>query len=124
MGWFVADGPSGHNYGTDMDVGVCDLDGRPIEMPSHFDAFDEAGHLCSSQLDSASISESSYRAAVAQNPACLALHRAFKAAGFSELASEWWHFGDGSTEAANRSAVGGGGLDFEALLPATEAMPG
>ena len=122
LDWFVADGPSGHNFGTDMDVGVCDMNGIPLEMPSLFDAFDETGHLCTSPMNASSISEVSYREAVSQNPACLALHRAFVEAGFSELASEWWHFGDDGTQYANAAVAGGQGLDFKAELPEAEPM--
>ena len=32
--WYVAPGASGHNYGTDIDVGLCDEKGNPLPMPS------------------------------------------------------------------------------------------
>lgn len=114
LDWYVASGPSGHNYGTDLDAGVCDDTGAPLPMPSDFDAFDETGHLTDAPIDDGSITPGIYRAAVAENEACLALHQAFTDAGFSELASEWWHFGDGETEAAMRALVGPEGLDFTA----------
>jgi D-alanyl-D-alanine dipeptidase len=44
----------------------------------------------------------------------MALHRAFNSAGFSELASEWWHFGDEDTEKRIQAIVGSEGLDFVA----------
>ena len=116
LAWYVASGASGHNYGTDLDVGVCDKDGNPLPMPSAFDAFDESGHLTDEPMDSGSISPESYREAVAGNAACTALHAAFTEAGFSELASEWWHFGDEETEAEMRAIAGDQGLDFVALL--------
>ena len=116
MGWYVAQGASGHNYGTDLDVGVCDMEGNPLPMPSSFDAFDASGHLAFAPIDSASITPDAYCDAVASNDACMALHAAFREAGFSELASEWWHFGDAQTEGAMRAAVGEGGLDFVASL--------
>lgn len=114
--WYVADGPSGHNFGTDLDVGLCDAQGSPLPMPSAFDAFDSTGHLTSSPIDSGSITPAEYCDAVSSNEACLALHRAFVDAGFSEIASEWWHFGDNEAEAANREVVGASGLDFMALM--------
>ena len=114
--WFVAPGASGHNFGTDLDVAVCDQDGNPLYMPSSFDAFDESGRLTDYPVDEKAIEPGLYKASVAQNDACLALHQAFRAAGFTELASEWWHFGDTSTEYANRALVGAGGLDFVASL--------
>ena len=114
--WFVADGSSGHNFGTDLDVGVCSLDGNPIEMPSSFDAFDASGLLTDVPVEPSDINPSLYRYDIASNDACMALHYAFVDAGFSELASEWWHFGDESTEYAIRAIVGNGGLNFEAHL--------
>ncbi len=116
MGWYVAQGASGHNYGTDLDVGVCDMEGNPLPMPSSFDAFDASGHLAFAPIDSASITPDAFCDAVAGNDACMALHAAFRQAGFSELASEWWHFGDAETEGAMRAAVGEDGLDFVASL--------
>lgn len=113
--WYVASGSSGHNYGTDIDVGLADASGFPIAMPSAFDAFDESGHLTESPMAAASITPDAYRGEVRQNEACMALHRAFTDAGFAEVASEWWHFADEETEAAMRGIVGDGGLDFEAL---------
>ena len=94
LAWYVAPGASGHNYGADVDVAVCDMEGNALPMPSAFDAFDEAGHLVDVPMDASSISPEHYRAAVRDNDACMALHEAFVAAGFVELASEWWHFGD------------------------------
>ena len=114
LGWYVADGPSGHNFGTDLDVGVCDMAGEPLPMPSAFDAFDESGHLTDWPMSSGDITPESYRGAVLGNDACMALHEAFAAAGFSELASEWWHFGDSETQWTVRGYVGDGGLDFVA----------
>ena len=116
LNWYVADGASGHNFGTDLDVGVCDAAGTPIEMPSAFDAFDETGHLTSYPVDSWGITPDAYRPEVQENEACMALHDAFVRAGFTELASEWWHFADGETESRIRWIAGNGGLDFEATL--------
>lgn len=114
--WFVSPGASGHNFGTDIDVGVCALDWSSVDLPSTFDAFDESGRLTDYPVDEHSIDPSIYRWAIAGNDACMALHEAFRAAGFTELASEWWHFGDSVTEAANRAVVGGAGLDFVAYM--------
>lgn len=109
--WYVANGPSGHNFGTDLDVGVCDTQGIPIPMPSPYDTFGGAGHLTAYPVDAASITPELYTDLVSENAACMALHEAFVAAGFSELASEWWHFGDAETESIMRSLVGDSGLD-------------
>ena len=112
--WFVAPGASGHNYGTDLDVGVCDANGHPLPMPSSFDAFDESGCLTAYPVSPADITPDIYREEVLANPACIALHRAFAQAGFTELASEWWHFADDETEAQMRAIAGDAGLDFVA----------
>lgn len=112
LGWYAADGPSGHNFGTDVDLTVCAMDGTPLTMPSHFDAFDSSAHLVGYQVNSSAITESDYVDAVSSNTACLALHRAFVSAGFSEVASEWWHFGDDDTQAQVASIVGSGGMDW------------
>lgn len=112
LGWYVASGPSGHNYGTDIDVGACDLEGRPLPMPSGFDSFDESGHLTDGPIAAGDITPEAYRQAVRENDGCMALHRAFARAGFSELASEWWHFADEETETLMRALVGSDGLDF------------
>lgn len=113
-GWYVAPGASGHNYGTDIDAGLCDSNGEPCEMPSAYDTFDEAGRLTDEPMAASEIGVQHYRAAVQENDACMALHRAFDAAGFSELASEWWHFEDDETEQAMRAVAGDAGLDFVA----------
>ena len=112
--WYVANGASGHNYGTDLDVGVLDTEGNLLPMPSAFDAFDESGHLTVFPIDASEITPAVYRDEVTSNAACMALHEAFVQAGFAELASEWWHFTDEETGANMRSLVGDGGLDFMA----------
>ncbi|MBQ9021512.1 MAG: hypothetical protein IJ113_05810 [Eggerthellaceae bacterium] len=118
LAWYVADGPSGHNFGTDADVGVCNIDGEVIPMPTVFDTFSDEGHLTYQQLDPSAISPELYTDAVSSNEACMTLHAAFRSAGFYEVASEWWHFGDASTESQNMAIVGSGGLDFIADIPA------
>lgn len=114
--WYAADGASGHNFGTDIDATLTDLNGEEIEMPSHFDAFDSSAHLCTNQVSSANITPSLYTATVKNNPACLAYHQAMLEAGFSELASEWWHFGDSTTQKSVKTIVGSNGMDFTATL--------
>ncbi len=114
LSWYVANGPSGHNFGTDLDVAVCDAGGTPLAMPSAFDAFDETGHLTDLPMNASDITPEAYREAVIENGACMALHDAFAQAGFTELSSEWWHFADDETESEMRALVGEGGLDFVA----------
>ena len=114
--WFVAPGASGHNFGADIDAGVCDWEGNPAALPSAFDSFDATGRLTDYPVEDSAIDPSSYRWTVYESDACMALHEAFRAAGFTELASEWWHFGDLETEAAIRAVVGSAGLDFVAYV--------
>ena len=114
LGWYVSPGASGHNFGTDVDVCVCDASGEPLPMPSTYDAFDESGHLTAYPLGSDEITADAYRPEVLENEACSTLHEAFVDAGFSELASEWWHFADDETESRIRALVGDAGLNFPA----------
>ncbi len=78
---FVADPRRGsrHNRGMAVDVGLVDLAGRAVPMPTNFDAF----------LPEA--------AALADVPPPGRRNRdrliaAMRAEGFAVLASEWWHF--------------------------------
>ena len=115
LAWYVADELSGHNYGTDVDCGVADAaTGTELPMPSHFDALDDSGHLCAYPMNESDITEAAYTDAVSSNPACLALHRAMVAAGFTELASEWWHFGDYEGQGVMSGLMSGG--NFTAWL--------
>lgn len=116
LDWYAADGTSGHNYGTDIDVSIANAEGQVLAMPSDFDAFDESAHLVDIPMNSASITSDKYREAVKSNEACMVLHEAFLQAGFGELASEWWHFQDDDAENALRMRIGNEGLDFEARL--------
>lgn len=81
---YVADPKRGsaHNRGAAVDAGLVRLDGSEVEMPSDFDAF---GPL--SRYDAPAAT-----AAARKNAATL--RRAMKAAGFSPLNEEWWHFSD------------------------------
>lgn len=112
--WYASSGTSGHNFGTDVDVSVVDINGETVDMPSGFDSFDTSGHLTNAQLASSAITTRSYTDAVNSSAGCLALHAAMTEAGFSELASEWWHFADDEGEEAVSAITGGLGLDFTA----------
>ena len=117
LNWYVASGASGHNYGTDIDVGLCDLEGNPLQMPSEFDAFDERGHLTDQPIGASEIQPDLYCETVKANEACIVLHDEFRKTGCTELASEWWHFGDEETEVKMRYVIGEGGLDIFAEMP-------
>ena len=78
---FVADPAKGsrHNRGMAVDCGLLDARGKPLPMPTEFDAF---------------VPEARSDAVV---PEPMATHRkvlieAMAAEGFRVLGSEWWHF--------------------------------
>lgn len=115
VSWYAASGASGHNYATDVDITLVDITtGKDVAMPSHFDAFDNSAHLTRYQLSSSQIDETQYVDAVIDNEACMALHRSMTDAGFSELASEWWHFSDNESKTTIREIVGSEGMNFVA----------
>jgi len=78
---FVADPRRGsrHNRGMAVDVGLVDLQGRAVPMPTNFDAF---------------LPEAAADAAVPPPGRRNRdrLQAAMRAEGFAVLASEWWHF--------------------------------
>jgi len=81
---YVADPARGsvHNRGGAVDVGLAGADGKPLEMPSDFDAFGpRAWH-----------GAKGVPAAAAANAA--ELKAAMEAAGFKPLPEEWWHYED------------------------------
>lgn len=116
LSWYAADGASGHNFGTSIDVAVADKNGNILDLPSHFDAFDGSAHLVEYPMNSNAITEDAYVAGVRNTPTVMSLHRAFKQAGFAELASEWWHFDDKDSQINISLKIGLEGLDFEARL--------
>ncbi len=81
---YVADPRKGssHNRGGAVDVGLADAAGRPLPMPTDFDAFTpQAAHGAKGVAPQA-----------ARNAA--RLKAAMEAAGFVALAEEWWHYRD------------------------------
>lgn len=79
---YVADPARGsrHNRGMAVDVGLCDLAGTPLEMPTAHDAFEPAA-----------AADAPLPWGVARRNRDL-LIEAMAASGFSVLRSEWWHF--------------------------------
>jgi zinc D-Ala-D-Ala dipeptidase len=75
-GWVAA--RSGHNRGLAIDVGLCDAEGKLLEMGSAWDHFGPESHA------NAATGVAATRRA--------ALRGAMVAAGFSPYALEWWHF--------------------------------
>jgi D-alanyl-D-alanine dipeptidase len=78
---FVADPKTGSNHsrGAAVDVSLASMDGKPVEVPTDFDAFTPQAHLG------------------AQVGAAAARHRAqlihaMLGAGFHTILKEWWHY--------------------------------
>ena len=71
---------SAHNRGGAVDLGLADRSGRPLPMPSAYDAFGpEAAHGAGAPQPRANAER---------------LRAALVAAGFEPLAEEWWHYRD------------------------------
>jgi zinc D-Ala-D-Ala dipeptidase len=70
---------SRHSRGAAVDVGLVDMDGKPVVLPTAFDDFSKAAHR-----DRALAGK---KGAEARR-----LEKAMKAAGFVGMPTEWWHF--------------------------------
>lgn len=72
---------SKHNRGSSIDVGLVDLKtGRPVLLPTDFDAMTPAAHSDYQQLPAEAIKHRRI------------LHRALQQHGFRNYPAEWWHF--------------------------------
>ncbi|MEM1451148.1 MAG: M15 family metallopeptidase [Planctomycetota bacterium] len=78
---FVADPSRGsrHNRGMAVDLALCDADGRPLPMPTEFDAFVPEARSDAEVLEPLRRNRDT-------------LIEAMEAEGFRVLSSEWWHF--------------------------------
>jgi len=72
---------SHHNRGAAVDLSLARADGRPVEMPTPFDAFDRRAHADAVE----GISEAARRHR-------RLLRQALEAEGFLVNPREWWHF--------------------------------
>lgn len=70
---------SRHSRGAAVDVGLVDLDGNAVVLPTAFDDFSEAAHRKNALAGD--------KGAEART-----LERAMTAAGFVAMPTEWWHF--------------------------------
>jgi D-alanyl-D-alanine dipeptidase len=70
---------SKHNRGAAVDLAVVDKDGKPVILPTNFDDFSKAAHR-----DRALAGD--------QGAEARRLAKAMRAAGFSGIPTEWWHF--------------------------------
>ena len=80
---FVADPATGshHNRGAAVDLSLADAAGRPVEMPTSYDAFEPRARA--GATDGVSPAARRHRGA---------LRAAMEAEGFSVNPLEWWHF--------------------------------
>lgn len=73
---------SNHSRGMSVDLGPCDAQGEPFLTPTEFDTFSELS-------GSYSYAEEIPQIAIENRKA---LQKVMKKAGFSTIATEWWHF--------------------------------
>lgn len=78
QGWFIAQGVSGHNRGTDIDLALTDSNGKELsaQSPMH-------------TLDTSSLVKYN-------NDVSKKLRSIMTSVGFETLKSEWWHFQEDS----------------------------
>ena len=79
---YVADPAKGsrHNRGAAVDLTLVDATGRELAMPTAFDDFSARAHRDYQDLPAATLANRAL------------LERIMQDAGFSGLATEWWHF--------------------------------
>ncbi len=78
---------SAHNRGAAVDLGLADLNGKPLPMPSRFDEFGPRSR------------HGAAGASTLERRNAQALKAALEAAGFASLAEEWWHYSDPAAKA-------------------------
>ena len=71
-----------HNRGLAVDVGLCDLEGRMLDMGSAFDFFGRKAHHDYMELPKDIL----WRRA--------ALKKTMAEFGFNHTRTEWWHYSD------------------------------
>jgi len=78
---YVADPKVGsvHSRGAAVDVGLVDLDGAPVTLPTEYDSFTEAAHRTRALAGKAGAEARRLAAAMTK-------------AGFVGLPTEWWHY--------------------------------
>ncbi|HRK05266.1 MAG TPA: D-alanyl-D-alanine dipeptidase [Chlorobiota bacterium] len=79
---YVADPAKGsrHNRGCAVDVTLCTLDGKEVDMGTDYDEFTERAHADANDI---SQEQAAHRAI---------LRGIMNASGFDVLPTEWWHF--------------------------------
>jgi len=76
-----------HNFGMAVDLTLADSLGNPLDMGTEYDYF---GPLAHPELEDSLLSSGKLTAQQVQNRRIL--RRVMREAGFSTIASEWWHF--------------------------------
>lgn len=76
-----------HNYGLAVDLTITDDQGRPLDMGSGFDCFDETSHVGD---EDALVAAGRISPEAKANRALLLKY--MSAAGFDQNPTEWWHF--------------------------------
>lgn len=86
---YVADPDKGsmHNYGMALDLTLCDGKDRALDMGTPYDAFTE---LAQPKFEEKFLKEGKLTKAQLENR--LILRKTMEAAGFKQLAHEWWHY--------------------------------
>ena len=81
-----------HNYGVAADVSIT-FDGKPVDMGTPFDSFDEMSHITNElfYVNSKKMTREAY------NNRKL-LRSVMRQAGFTTIRNEWWHFNGCSKE--------------------------
>ena len=112
MGWFIASGLSSHQWGSAVDLSLANVNAREEESVGNYSIIRVVDYT--EYIMPTPIHELSYRAAVFATPVspsdryawqnvglastmnipAVILQRYLTQAGFTPLASEWWHFED------------------------------
>lgn len=76
-----------HNFGFAVDLSVLDAEGNELDMGAGYDDFRD---IAQPQLEAQFVQSGELTAEHIANR--MILRRAMEAAGFAQLAHEWWHF--------------------------------
>jgi len=76
-----------HNYGLALDISLCDTLGNPLDMGCPYDHFGEEAHITDEEL---LLKKRLIKSSALEHRKLL--REIMVIAGFSTIASEWWHF--------------------------------
>jgi len=110
--WFIAENTSSHSYGVAIDVSLTKKGStKVLNMPSRMHELSTASVKYKSAVTGKTIVREDLYAS-SMTSAAKRLDRYMLNAGFTNLASEWWHFQDNATYDKIK-ALEPNGLDFE-----------